>query len=132
MKWCPVFLAVLASLLTSIPAAAESDVTGVYDLRSEGFTDGPVVARMSVTHQKGTEFRIGVADPTGSAATDWSGFGVLEGKGGYYDWTFPDGKKGRTTFTRDTDGTWHGAVRGAGIDWDYMATRIPPPPALKP
>lgn len=53
----------------------------------------------------------------------WSGEGDFDGTRGFYDWVFADGKRGRTTLQMDSNGTLHGQVRGAGIDWDYMAMR---------
>lgn len=53
----------------------------------------------------------------------WKGYGNFDGKSGSYHWVFTNGKSGQTTFHMDFDGVLHGQVRGAGIDWDYIATQ---------
>jgi hypothetical protein len=90
---------------------------------------------MRISKQSGNQFLIGIAYPIGDPAIDWKGSGVVDGNDGYYDWVFPDGKKGRTTFRIDKFGNLHGMVRGSGIDWDYEAQReievIQPPKSSK-
>lgn len=100
-----------------------SDLAGVYELSIAG--DLSVVARMRITGRSKTEFDVGIAEPTGDPSVDWTGRGTFKGSSGHYDWTFPDGKTGRTTLSIDADGRLLGQVRGAGIDWDYMARRTP-------
>jgi len=100
-----------------------ADIIGRYALYREGDLLGKVVGHMEISAQKGRQFSIGIASPTGNPALDWQGNGVLRGAGGYYDWVFKDGKRGRTTFTIDRSGNIHGKVRGSGINWDYVARR---------
>src|SRR5262245_10142623 len=51
-----------------------------------------------------------VIDPDGTAFTirgigqNWSGRGKTDGKIGYYDWQFVDGRRGRTDFAVGADG----------------------------
>jgi len=99
------------------------DISGYYVLYREGDLFGEVVGYMRIGEQRGNQFLIGIAYPTGDAEKDWNGSGVVEGYKGYYDWVFTDGKKGRTTFSIDTSGNLHGKVRGSGINWDLVAQR---------
>lgn len=99
------------------------DITGNYVLYREGDMFGKVAGHMRISQRYGNKFSIGIANPTGNPAMDWQGKGVIEGAGGYYDWVFNDGKKGRTTFRIDKSGNLHGNVRGSGINWDYVARR---------
>ncbi len=100
-----------------------ANITGNYVLYREGDLLGKVVGYMRISAQRGSQFSIGIASPTGNPTQDWQGKGVVEGAGGYYDWVFTDGKKGRTTFRIDKSGNIHGMVRGSGINWDYVARR---------
>jgi len=99
------------------------DFSGTYVLYREGDLLGKVVGYMRIGEQRGNQFLIGTAYPTGDAKKDWNGSGVVAGSEGYYDWVFTDGKKGRTTFMIDKAGNLHGKVRGSGINWDYVAQR---------
>ena len=99
------------------------DITGNYVLYREGDLLGKVVGYMRISAQRGSQFSIGIASPTGDPTQDWKGDGVIEGAGGYYGWVFNDGKRGRTTFRIDNSGNLHGKVRGSGINWDYVARR---------
>jgi hypothetical protein len=101
----------------------QADITGTYILYREGDKLGKVAGKMKISAQQGNQFKIGIASPTGNPARDWKGKGVLKGDGGYYDWIFKDGKKGRTTFRIDASGNLHGKVRGSGINWDYVASK---------
>jgi hypothetical protein len=103
------------------------DLAGTYDLYRNANQTGPSGARMKIWAQQGNQFSIGIAEPTRSGAVDWEGHGTINGNQGHYDWVFPDGKRGRTTFIIDVDGNLHGQVRGSGIDWDYVARRIGKP-----
>jgi hypothetical protein len=55
----------------------------------------------------------------------WSGRGSFDGVSGRYDWSFPDGRTGVTTFTINyRDSTLHLHARGSdGRAWDWMASR---------
>jgi hypothetical protein len=110
----------------------QPQLVGTYNLSPKGFKG--VVARMTISAQHGSQFLIGIDTPIGVAGVDWEGRGVITGKDGHYDWVFPDGKTGTTTITIDENGNLVGQVRGAGIDWDYVAQRVQGPikiPTLK-
>lgn len=47
----------------------------------------------------------------------------IDGKTGYYDWQFVDGRTGTTRIQLDETGILHGTVVGSEIDWNYWATR---------
>jgi len=116
------------SLASALGKAVRPDITGVYALYGEGQQGGtPPAAHMKVSAQQGGQFLVSIAIPTGDAADDWEGRGTVGAKGGSYEWVFVDGKTGQTTFTLQPDGTLKGAVRGSGIDWNYVARRISPP-----
>ena len=61
----------------------------------------------------------------------WEGTGKLQGKTGYYDWKFSDGKNGRTDFVLTADNDIIGYVqiadpaRKASFNWWYLAKRRP-------
>ena len=61
----------------------------------------------------------------------WDSVGKLQGKHGYYDWKFDDGKSGRTDFVVTADGNLIGHVqisdpaRQATFNWWYLAKRRP-------
>jgi hypothetical protein len=106
------------------PPRPERNLEGTYGCSYEGSPPGSGVVRLKIWNQRGNSFLVGIAEPTGNPTIDWEGRGVLDGERGHYDWTFPDGKQGRTTFTIDKDGHLHGSVRGGGIDWDYVGRRV--------
>lgn len=60
-------------------------------------------------------------DQISVSGDDWEGLGTTNGKQGYYDWKFTDGRQGRTTFLIKSDGTLEAHVSGPGIDWWYLA-----------
>jgi hypothetical protein len=92
-----------------------SYLTGTYDLyRLENPSSG-VIGTMSIKVGKGNDIFV--------RGTDWTGTGRMDGKQGYYDWTFEDEKHGRTTILVNDDGTLQGRVFGSGIDWWYLARR---------
>ncbi len=103
------------------------DITGNYSLYRAGNMYGNVVGYMRITGQRGNQFSVGIAVPTGDPAQDWKGNGVINGGEGYYDWVFGDGKRGRTTFRIDQAGNLYGMVRGTGVNWDYEALRAEGP-----
>jgi len=100
------------------------NLTGTYALSHKGDTGAVGIARMKIWNQQGDSFLVGIAELANHPAVDWEGRGVFDGERGHYDWVFPDGKKGRTTFTVDKDGHIHGQVRGGGIDWNYVGRRM--------
>jgi tetratricopeptide (TPR) repeat protein len=61
----------------------------------------------------------------------WESVGKLQGKTGYYDWKFADGKTGRTDFVVTADNDLIGYVqiadpaRRANFNWWYLAKRRP-------
>jgi len=103
------------------------DMTGNYVLYRAGNMYGTVVGYMRITEQRGNQFSVGIAVPSGNPSQDWKGNGVINGLEGYYDWVFGDGKRGRTTFRIDQAGNLHGVVRGSGVNWDYEALRAEGP-----
>jgi len=117
------FVAVFPVFVGAQMQSRPANITGNYVLYREGDLLGNVVGHMKITAQRGTHFSIGIASPSGNPSLDWTGKGMLRGAGGYYDWVFKDGKRGRTTFTIDQSGNIHGKVRGSGINWDYVARR---------
>jgi hypothetical protein len=111
------FKSVLASVVM-IGAVAQADI------RKEN--DGPAksiegvyllyrIEKFAITARRDKGFSIRGLDQA------WSGEGRIDGNEGYYNWIFADGKTGRTTFTINADGTLTGQVRGAGLDWLYLA-----------
>jgi uncharacterized protein (UPF0333 family) len=54
---------------------------------------------------------------------DWKGNVTFDGKQGYYNWKFVDGKSGRTNIYLNSSGILFGRVRGSGIDWTYWGIR---------
>ncbi len=51
----------------------------------------------------------------------WRADGKFNGNEGYYNWTFTDGRIGRTELKRNDDGTLNGLVHGSGLNWTYLA-----------
>ncbi len=102
---------------------AYADLTGTYALfQADNPAQGPI-GHMRISSQQGRKFSVGIAEPTGNPKVDWEGRGVIDGDKGYYDWDFPDGKKGRTTISIDSKGQLRGQVRGTKINWDYIGRR---------
>jgi hypothetical protein len=100
---------------TSDKPADLSYLTGEYDLYRLENPAGGVIRRMTLRVRKGNEIFV--------RGTDWTGTGKIDGKQGYYDWKFEDGKFGRTTVLVNDNGTMQGRVFGSGIDWWYLARR---------
>jgi len=109
------------------PSREQADLVGSYVLYPDANTSGPGAAQMSISAQRGGQFLVGIAVPTGNPGMDWEGRGTIDGKKGHYDWVFPDGKKGRTTISITADGMLLGEVRGADIDWNYVGKRLEGP-----
>jgi hypothetical protein len=105
------------------PPPKPRQLEGTYRLSHKNDAARIGLVALKIWGQQGNTFQVGIDAPTGNPGIDWEGRGVINGDQGYYDWVFPDGKRGRTTFTVDKDGVVHGQVRGGGIDWDYVGIR---------
>lgn len=92
-----------------------SYLTGTYYLYPLENPSADSVGTMTITVRKGNDIF--------AQGTDWKGTGRIDGKQGYYDWKFEDGKYGRTTILVNDDGTLQGRVFGSGLDWWYLARR---------
>jgi hypothetical protein len=92
-------------------------IEGVYLLYQWDDQDGKPKAKMAITAREGNGFSVRGVDQT------WSGEGSIDGNTGYYYWVFADGKRGKTTFTINADGTLKGEVRGEIDSWTYLARR---------
>lgn len=88
-------------------------LAGTYSLYSREETSGAVVGTMKIKAVEGDQISV--------SGDDWEGLGTTNGKQGYYDWKFTDGRQGRTTFLIKSDGTLEAHVSGPGIDWWYLA-----------
>lgn len=95
---------------------ALSKIAGPWKVRREGQANSAPIATANFTIQV-------TGDGFSVLGDVWTAQGVFDGTNGYYDWVFTDGRRGRTTIRMDASGALHGQVRGAGIDWDYVATR---------
>jgi hypothetical protein len=96
------------------------DLSGNWELRRKNYPRGNPVASMTLTFDN-----IGII----AKGSSWTGQGRFDGCRGYYDWEFADGKRGRTTIALDSAGALLGSVRGSGLDWDYIGTRVAAKPA---
>ena len=92
-----------------------SYLTGTYDLYRLENPSGGLIGTMTLRVRRGSDIFV--------QGADWTGTGRMDGKQGYYDWKFEDGKHGRTTVLVNDDGTLQGRVFGSGIDWWYLARR---------
>jgi hypothetical protein len=92
-----------------------SYLTGVYNLHPLENPSGDSIGTMTLTVRKNSSII--------ARGKDWKGAGRIDGKQGYYDWEFVDGKNGRTTILVNADGTLQGRVFGSGLDWWYLARR---------
>ncbi len=108
-----------ASPVAPAPEHRPPHILGTYTLYRVDNAKGRPVGQMTVRSQDGNRFVVGNAE--GPDRLHWEGRGELDGDKGHYDWTFKDGRTGRTDIEIDGDGRWRGQVRGAGIDWDYVA-----------
>lgn len=115
-------VAILSSvtlLFFSAPILAQKSplLSGVYDLFVSGSPENRIVAKMEIVTSDTEEFLVrGVGQA-------WTARGKVSASDAYYDWTFSDGKTGRTTFHINEDGTLTGHVRGSGIDWRFTGRR---------
>ena len=80
------------------------------------------VVNMSMTQQGNTIFASG---------DGWRGEGKITGTKGYYNWTFNDGRTGKTSFTYNAefDILVSGKVYGSGIDWAFTGNRYSTAPS---
>ena len=92
-----------------------SYLTGVYNLYALENPSGDSIGTMTLTVRKDNNIF--------ARGKDWKGQGRIDGKQGYYDWKFEDGKNGRTTILINDNGTLQGRVFGSGLDWWYLARR---------
>lgn len=100
-----------------VPTPLCADIAGTYRLAREETPDvdeGEMLIR-------------GSAAGFVASGADWRGPGRLEGANGRYDWTFDDGRSGRTSIRIGADGRLHGHVLGSGVDWRYIARRAEGP-----
>jgi hypothetical protein len=112
------FSSLLAGLLC-VQLQAQIKLNGDYALY-HFYDQEQFVTTMHVTPVQGNNFQI--------SGEGWYGEGELIGNSGYYDWTFSDGRKGRTNFIVNSKGEIIGHVLGAmpnprdfGLNWSYVA-----------
>lgn len=89
-----------------------ANISGDWNLaRSE--TPNKPITQMRI-EQYGSEIRV--------FGSGWSGIGNFDGRTGYYDWRFPSGDAGRTTFYYDGQSLM-GSVRGKtqSTNWNFTA-----------
>jgi len=120
---------------TGVPIDAQS-LVGTYDLynlqRFRLAREFPSPSN-SMVIAAGDGDTIRVRSPSDIVQPDkaWEGSGKLQGKAGYYDWKFGDGKTGRTDFVVTADNNLIGHVqisdpaRQANFNWWYLAKRRP-------
>jgi len=104
----------LLLLFVAAPAWAQY-IAGRYDLY-ESHDLGGVMRGTMVIEGDGPDFSI--------AGMGWAGTGRFENGQGFYNWRFPDGRKGTGSLTLK-DGNLLGVVTGGGpeVDWNYVARR---------
>ncbi len=103
------------------PAVSVESIAGIYSLSHWQSSNNIPVAQMAIiAWSKDTFFVRGVGEKPDQV---WVGMGGVDGREGYYEWKFADGKSGRTTFVINADGTLKGHVLGSGLDWWYLARR---------
>jgi hypothetical protein len=108
----------IPSVLTpQADVAPQSGISGLWDLRYESQPDGVVITTIRL-NLNGTQIE-GNGEKIGDL---WRGRGEFDGRTGYYIWTLPNGRGGRTEIYLDEEGFLHGKVRGAS-NWDYRGTR---------
>ena len=120
---------------TGAPIDAQG-LAGSYDLYSltryrHGRELPSPSARMVITAGDGDTIQAGSPSDVVKPENVWEGTGKLQGKTGYYDWKFSDGKNGRTDFVLTADNDIIGYVqisdpaRKANFNWWYLAKRRP-------
>jgi len=111
------------------PAASVESIAGIYSLSHWQYSDNKPVAQMAIiVWSKDTFLVRGVGEKPDQVLI---GMGGVDGREGYYEWKFADGKAGRTTFVVNADGTLKGHVLGSGLDWWYLARRAQSGPEKK-
>ncbi|QWG12048.1 tetratricopeptide repeat protein [Bradyrhizobium sediminis] len=120
---------------TGLPVNAQS-LVGMYDLynlkrfRTAGELPAPA-SRMVIAAGDGGTIQAGSPSDVVKPESVWKSVGKLQGRHGYYDWKFEDGKTGRTDFvvTADNDLIGHVQIsdpaRQAQFNWWYLAKRRP-------
>jgi hypothetical protein len=109
-------------------------LVGTYDLynllRTKLVGELPKASnRMVISAGDGDTFRVGSPSDIVKPENVWRGTGKLQGRRGYYDWKFDDGKTGRTDFVVTADNNLIGFVQIADPDkqatfnWWYLAKR---------
>ncbi len=96
------------------PEAPGAGITGVWLLRREGRRHSTPTSWMRLE-----QARLRLL----SSGDGWTGEGEFDGESGYYNWSFADGRTGRTTIRLGENGILYGEVRGSGLDWNFEATR---------
>lgn len=85
--------------------------------------------RMVITAGDGDMFQVRSPSDIVKPENTWQGTGKLQGKQGYYEWKFEDGKSGRTDFVITADNNLIGHVqiadpaKQASFNWWYLAKR---------
>jgi uncharacterized caspase-like protein len=100
--------------LAALSAKMMERISGKWVLRKEGQHGGGVIGAFTIRAS---------GEKIAAHGDGWSGQGAFNGRKGFYDWRFTDGKTGRTTIWIDDAEQLHGRVRGGGIDWDYVGSR---------
>lgn len=117
--------------------AAELDakkLAGTYDLYNLGRMTlagelPPPSNRMVIAADEGDTFQVRSPSDIVKPENTWQGNGKLQGRRGYYDWKFSDGKIGRTDFVITADNDLIGYVqiadpaKQASFNWWYLAKR---------
>jgi TonB family protein len=109
---------------TALPPQALEDhiqnIEGDWAFHNNSEPSPTVTSTAAIFGQKGSNFSV--------RGDGWSGTGSVSGNSGYYDWTFTNGERGRTTFTVANDGTLQGHVQGPSnnpnLNWSFVAKRI--------
>src|SRR5260370_14576900 len=103
-----------------LAAVQSSSIAGRWHLRRESGTAKEPEKTWMRIKMEGTRLNV---TGSGVLGNEWNGQGTFDGKKGYYDWEFKDGKMGSTQIHLDTEGILWGEVQGSGIDWGYWATK---------
>lgn len=120
---------------TGAPIDAQG-LAGSYDLYSltryrQGRELPSASNRIVVTAGDGNTIQVRSPSDITKPEFVWEGTGKLQGKTGYYDWKFGDGKNGRTDFVLTADNDIIGYVqisdpaRKASFNWWYLGKRRP-------
>jgi hypothetical protein len=108
-----IIVGIAAGVLVADALAQTTSFYGAYDVFPMGSTGSPTT-RFLIRPSNPGFFISGMGQP-------WTGQGQFNGRSGFYDWKFPDGRAGRTDFTVYPDGSLQGHLVGAGIDSQFIA-----------